>query len=208
MGCHSLLQGLFPTQRLNQGLLFYRQTLYRLSHYGSPQDSLVLCLFRFSSISFIKVFCQEVLHILIYSRLGFPGGSVVKNLSAIQETWVWSLGQEDPLQKRMATHSCILAWRIPWTEEPGGLQSKGSQRVRHNWMNNTSTFIFQLQILFLGFYSKRLGFISFILYLPSSTQWYCFCLINIGCLHSEDYAHALLWDTHNVLLHFLHNECF
>ena len=56
----------------------------------------------------------------------------VKNLPAIQETWVRSLGREDPLEKEMATHSSILAWRIPWTEEPGGLQSTGSQRVRHD----------------------------------------------------------------------------
>ena len=49
-----------------------------------------------------------------------------------QETWVQSLGQEDPLEKEMATHSSILAWRIPWTEEPGGLQSMGSQRVKHD----------------------------------------------------------------------------
>ena len=54
---------------------------------------------------------------------------VVKNPPAMQETWVQSLGQEDPLEKRMATHSSILAWRIPWTEEPGGLESKGSQRL-------------------------------------------------------------------------------
>ena len=51
----------------------------------------------------------------------------------MQETRVWSLGWEDPLEKEMATHSSILAWRIPWTEEPGGLQSMGSQRVGHNW---------------------------------------------------------------------------
>ena len=57
---------------------------------------------------------------------------MVKNLPAKQETWVQSLGQEDPLQEGMATHSSILAWRIPWTEEPGGLQSMGSQRARHN----------------------------------------------------------------------------
>ena len=59
---------------------------------------------------------------------GFPGGSGVKNLPAMQEPqeiWVWSLGQEDPLEEGMATHSNILAWRIPWTEEPGGLQSTG-----------------------------------------------------------------------------------
>ena len=56
----------------------------------------------------------------------------VKNLPAVQETQVQSLGQEDSLEKEMATHSSILAWRIPWTEEPGRLQSTGSQRVRHD----------------------------------------------------------------------------
>ena len=56
----------------------------------------------------------------------------VKRLPAMQATWVGSLGQEDPLEKEMATHSSILAWEIPWTEEPGGLQSIGSQRVGHD----------------------------------------------------------------------------
>ena len=56
----------------------------------------------------------------------------VKNLPTVLETWVQSLGQEDPLEKDMATHSSILVWRIPWTEEPGGLQSMGLQRVGHN----------------------------------------------------------------------------
>ena len=56
----------------------------------------------------------------------------VKNLPAVQETQVCSLGREDSLEKGMATDSSILAWRIPWTEEPGGVQSMGSQRVRHN----------------------------------------------------------------------------
>ena len=60
--------------------------------------------------------------------LGFPSGSVVKNLPAMQETRVPSLGHEDPLEKEMATHSSILAWEIPWTEELGGLQSMGSQK--------------------------------------------------------------------------------
>ena len=57
---------------------------------------------------------------------------LVKNLPAMQETWVQSLGWEDPLEKGKATHSSILVWRIPWTEEPGGLQSMGSQRVGHD----------------------------------------------------------------------------
>ena len=56
----------------------------------------------------------------------------VKHLPAMQETQVQSLGREDPLEKEMATHSSTLAWRIPWTEEPGGLQSMESQRVRHD----------------------------------------------------------------------------
>ena len=58
---------------------------------------------------------------------GFSDGSTVKYLPAMQETQVQSLGWKDPLEKGMATHSSILAWRIPWTEEPGGLQSMGSQ---------------------------------------------------------------------------------
>ena len=62
----------------------------------------------------------------------FPGGSEVKNSPSMQETRVQSLGQEDPLEKAIATHSSILAWEIPWTEEPGGLQSTGSQRVGHS----------------------------------------------------------------------------
>ena len=65
---------------------------------------------------------------------------MVKNMPAIQDTQVWSLGQEDPLEKEMATHSSILAWRIPCTEEPGGLHSMALQRVRHDWVINTFTF--------------------------------------------------------------------
>ena len=68
------------------------------------------------------------------SLLFFGGASLVahmvKNLPATQETWVRTMGGKDPLEKKMATHSSILAWRIPWTEEPAGLQSMGSYRVR------------------------------------------------------------------------------
>ena len=63
---------------------------------------------------------------------------MVKTLRAIQETQVRSLGQEDALEKEMATHSTVLAWRIPWMEEPGGLQSRGSQRVGHDWRDFTT----------------------------------------------------------------------
>ena len=67
-----------------------------------------------------------------YLAIMYRGGSVVKNLPAMQEMWVQSLGQEGPLEKGMAPHYSILAWRIPWTEEPGGLQSMGSHRVVHD----------------------------------------------------------------------------
>ena len=71
---------------------------------------------------------------VLYST-SFPGGSVVKNRPAVQkaqEAWVRSLHQEDPLEEGMATHSGILAWRIPRAEDSGGLESTGSQRVQHN----------------------------------------------------------------------------
>ena len=79
----------------------------------------------------------------------------VKNLPAMRQTWVGSLGWEDPLDKGPASHSSILAWRIPWTEEPGSLQSMGFQRVRHDW----ATFHFHhvcyqyIYIFFVRFFS-------------------------------------------------------
>ena len=85
----------------------------------------------------------NIFHLL---RVCFPVAQMVKNWAAMQETWllqetqVRSLGQKDPLEKGMATHSSTLAWRIPWMEEPGGVQSMGLQRVGHNWATNTFTF--------------------------------------------------------------------
>ena len=70
---------------------------------------------------------------LFCSLIGLPWlAQMVRSLLAVQETWVQSLGQEDPLEKEMATHSSILAWKIPWTEEPGRLHSMVSQRVRYD----------------------------------------------------------------------------
>ena len=65
---------------------------------------------------------------------------MVKRLPPMQETWVQSLGWEDPREKEMATHSSILVWKIPWTEEPARLQSMGSQRVGHDWVTSLFTF--------------------------------------------------------------------
>ena len=71
---------------------------------------------------------------------------MIKNLPAMQGTWVWSLSWEDPLEKGMATHSSILACRIPWIEEPGGIQSMASQRVRHDWVTNSQYLSLTLRI--------------------------------------------------------------
>ena len=68
---------------------------------------------------------------MLFTRVSMVA-QMMKNLPSMKETWVPSLGWEDPLEEDMATHSSMLAWKIPQTEEPGGLQSMGSQRVRHN----------------------------------------------------------------------------
>jgi len=88
-----------------------------------------------SHIHFKHLTIFFVNYTLIRLKKGFPNGSVVKNLLAMQEMqkmWVQSLGWEDPLEEGMATHSSILAWRIPWTEEPGRLLCIGLQRVGHD----------------------------------------------------------------------------
>ena len=75
---------------------------------------------------------------------GFPGGASSKERvcqSRRRKTQVQSLGWEDPLEEGLATHSSLVAWRIPWTEEPGRLQSMGSQRVRNNWVTNTQSYL-------------------------------------------------------------------
>ena len=76
----------------------------------------------------------ERLSIHIYLHLGFPDGSVVKTPPEKQETLIRFMGQKDPLKKEMETNSTILAWKIPWIEKSGGLQSMGSQKVRHDLM--------------------------------------------------------------------------
>ena len=87
-------------------------------HFANPQ---------LSSFFFFN-FCWRI----VCSRASLVA-QMVKNPPAMRETWVWSLGWEDALVEGMATHSSIFAWTIPWTEEPGGLQSIGSQRIEHDW---------------------------------------------------------------------------
>ena len=101
------------------------------------------------SLFWLKLFCDFKNQVILLknvfnltcSRLLFGASLVVqlvKNVPAVQETQFPSLGQEDPLEKEMAIHSSILAWRIPWKEKPGRLQSMGSQRARHDWVTFTS----------------------------------------------------------------------
>ena len=111
--------------------------------------------------------CSVLQWPILLGVLGFPVAQAIKNLPAMQKTQVQSLGREDPLEKGMATHSSILAWRIPWTEEPGGLQSLGSKRVGHNWATDTFTLkitskCFQ-SLSFLPFRKKNLVFASIFL---------------------------------------------
>ena len=103
---------------------------------------------------------------------------MVKHLPALWKIQVWSLGQEDPLEKEMAPHSSILAWRIPWTEEPGGLQSMELQRVGHNWVTSLSlSFSFITTIIPLTLVSSNCFDCSPILrarehlYLSSHSLW-------------------------------------
>ena len=78
----------------------------------------------------------QIQNTVLLTTGGFLGGSDGKESTSNEEDPGWSLGWEDPLEKEMVTHSSILAWRIPWTEEPGRLQSMGLQRVGHDWATN------------------------------------------------------------------------
>ena len=84
--------------------------------------------------AFFDEYWMTMNQVIFYCKLFFT--QMVKRLPTMWETWVWSLSQEDPLEKEMATDSLILAWEIPWTKEPGGLQSMGSQGVRHDQVIN------------------------------------------------------------------------
>ena len=115
VGSHTLLQGIFPTQGSNPGLLHCRQILY---HGGTREAPKVTILFY--------IFVSNVNNVESYEGLWtFLVAQIVKNLPAMQETKFRALCQEDPLEEGMATHSSILAWRIPWTVEPGGATVHG-----------------------------------------------------------------------------------
>ena len=118
MHYHFLLQRIFPTQGSNPRLLHLQADSLPLNHQRKAVKH--SCYW-----SWFEGYPHHI--------WGFPSGAWVKNPPAMQEMWVWPLGQEAPLEKGMATHSSILAWWSQRTEEPGGLQSMESQRVRYDW---------------------------------------------------------------------------
>ena len=134
MGCHFLLQGIFwPRKQTPIPGRFYTiwatRELYSFLK-GEMKEKKRICVCVYVCVCVCVCVC-----VYVYS---FPCSSVGKESAcSAGDPWVRSLGWEDPLKKEMATHSSILASKISWTEEPGGLQSMGSQRVGHNWATNT-----------------------------------------------------------------------
>ena len=110
---------------------------------------------------------------------------MVKKQPAMKETWDQSLGQEDPLKKDLSTHPSILAWRIPWTEESGRLQSMESQRVRHDLVTNRHVYTLLIKI------TLRLGFSSTIL---------TYGIKDYKILHTKNFSFFKTSLTHSLLL--------
>ena len=110
-------------------------------HFLIADNALINTLWQWDYTCLLTYIYQACPFLILPNMMASLVAHMVKGLPGMQETWVWSLGQEDPLEKEMATHSSILAWRILWTDEPGRLQSMGSQRVRQDWATNTFTFI-------------------------------------------------------------------
>ena len=123
-----MLQNLVPSMVRQQGA---ETSVWQPERLKSATDRALLCKCSHCFWSLLIGLCHDK-HCKD-DFLGFPGGSVVKNPPAIQKSRVRSLDWKDPLVKGMATHSSILAWRTPWTEEPGWLQFMGLQRVWHDW---------------------------------------------------------------------------
>ena len=111
----------------------------------------------------------------------------LKHLPAMHETWVRSLGWEDPLEKEMATHSSILAWRIPWMEEPGGLQSTGSQRVEHDWATSLSfSLVAKWETICLHCRRfRRYGFDPWVRMIPWRRAWKLTPVFLLGKSHEQ-----------------------
>ena len=140
-------------------------------------------------------FCFAMFHLALIQLFSFMSSLVaqtVRHLPIMQEPWVRSLGQDDPLAKELATRSSTLAWKIPWMEEPGGLQSMGSQRVRHNWATLLSlSFLLYIKpsSFLLGITTAKYGYERHVLnvyVLKTKLKWLwitCFkCLCSISLI--------------------------
>ena len=97
-------------------------------------------IFVFPEVNYWFIFFIHLIFYVLFTPWASLVAQMIKNLPTMWETGIQSLGREDPQEKGMATHSSILAWKIPWTAEPGRLQSMELQRVRHNWATNTHTW--------------------------------------------------------------------
>ena len=142
VGCYSLLQGIWSTQGSNPGLPHCRWILYQLSYQGSPPNSStqrsVALQHHLHDLALLSLERRKMHSIKRRKKAEHCSSPVAQRWRTqlpMQETQVPSLGQEKPLEEEIATHSSIHAWEIPWTEEPGGLQSMGSQRSR-TWLSN------------------------------------------------------------------------
>ena len=133
---------------------------------------------------------------LVFSGFGLKAQRL-KHLPAMRDIWVRSLGLEDPLEKEMATHSSILAWEIPWTEEPCGLQSMGLQRVGHDWATSLSFFLSFFLSPASGFQSYSYSSLKFSPS-PFKNNGLPFWMPDVLCHHSK----VVLWNLLSVQMFF------
>ena len=133
----------------------YQMLLFSALTFHIPQEHLIYSLKISTLVSASLSIITVIFSLHDFSIHGLLVAQMVKNLPKIQENCVRSLGQEDPLKKEMATHSSVIAWRIAWTEEPGRLQSKGSQWGRHDWANNNIWWFCQY-LTFSNLFFQRL----------------------------------------------------
>ena len=144
-------------------------------------------------------YCKQCCHKHWSAYIFELWAELVTNLPAIWETWIQSLGREDALGMGMATHSSILAWRIPWTEEPGGLQSMESQRVKHDWVTNTFTFFKYMPRSGIAIYSflmnlHMLSMVVIPIYIPTnSVAGFFFCWHSLQHLLFADFWWWPFW---------------
>ena len=148
--------GSIPNQRTK--IPSSRMAWHTINKWKSKKKNLVGNIKQKEKVYYISGFQKKSLYLQIPPSLM---AQMVKNLPVMQETWVQFLGRKDPLEKEIATHSSILVWKIPWTEEPDELQSMGLWRVREDWVTNAFTFIFYC------IYQHLKNQLTFIMYLKT-----------------------------------------